>query len=306
MRTWMVAVLLSGAVAARAGPAPLFRIEDPRGDDHGDGSLVFPLRDDLHQGDLDVISLTAWPDPEGTLFEVTFARRVARPDARAIDISGASLASVARLGFYTFNLELYIDQDRVPGSGLTAMLPGRNAEVDPASAWERLVILTPRPRETRSELKRMPNSALMAGLAAAGDGLEARVLFMTHVTVSGSTVRFVVPASFLGGQAQPTWGYVVAVSGADLTRRLDLPALGLGSLAPPERLAILPVMGGPGPERFGGARGPLAPALVDLFVPPGQSQEALLGTASPPVRLPAVVPAGEPAASDDPPGPLLE
>lgn len=314
MRRWMTAALLAGAaIASRPAGAgessALFRIEDPRGDDHGDGALVFPLRDDLRPGDLDLVSLVAWPDPRGTRFEATFARPIARPGARALDVTGAPLSSVAKLGFYTFNLEIYIDTDRVPGSGLTAMLPGRKAEVAPASAWERLIVLAPRPHETRGALRRMSRSALMLGLKQASSSLEDRVLFVTRVQVSGSTLRFVVPTSFLGGPARPGWGYVVAVSGADLMQRLDLPVLGLPGIGGLERLAIIPIEGGPGTDRFGGARegDPLVPPLVDIAVPPGQSQEAILRGDDPatgrPVRLPAVVPAGKQAPAAAPSGP---
>ena len=70
---WMLAALLTSGAAQAAAP-PLFTIADPRGDDHGDGSLIYPRRDDLRPGDLDLLSLTASPDPEGTAFEATFAR----------------------------------------------------------------------------------------------------------------------------------------------------------------------------------------------------------------------------------------
>ena len=56
-----------------------------------------------------------------------------------IDNGGTLLTDIATLGFYTFNVDIYVDTDRVPGSGRTAMLPGRKAEVDPASAWEKAI-----------------------------------------------------------------------------------------------------------------------------------------------------------------------
>jgi hypothetical protein len=296
---WMTAAALLVSASVWAEAPALFTLADPRGDDRGDGALVYPLRDDLRGGDLDLVSLTAWADPEGTAFEATFARPIARPGSRTIDIAGTQLDAVAKLGFYTFNLEIYVDVDRVPGSGRVAMLPGRKAEIDPGSAWEKLIVLAPRPFELRSALKRMKRSALVQALGT--EALEERVFFVPRAKVTGNSVRFVVPTSFLGGAVRPEWAYAVAVTGADVAQRLDLQSLGLFGGSGPEALGIIPLSGGAGPDRFGGARegDPLHPPLVDLVVPPGASQEAVLKDddpkASRPVRLPGVVPA--PASS---------
>src|SRR5690349_228581 len=169
---WMLAALLASGAAQAAAPTS-FTITDPRGDDHGDGALVYPQRDDLRRGDLDLLALTATPDPEGTAFEATFARPIARPTSRAIDIAGTQLDAVAKLGFYTFNLEIYVDTDRAPGSGRVAMLPGRKAEIDPASAWEKLIVVTPRPFDMRSALKRLKKTSVMEALGS--EAVEDRI-----------------------------------------------------------------------------------------------------------------------------------
>lgn len=291
---WMLAALLASGAAQAAAPAS-FTITDPRGDDHGDGALLYPQRDDLRRGDLDLLTLTATPDPEGTAFEATFARSITRPTSRAVDIAGTRLDAVAKLGFYAFNLEIYIDTDRVPGSGRVAMLPGRKAEIAPASAWEKLIVVTPRPFDTRSALKRLKKTAIMEALG--NEAVEDRIFFVPRVRVSGNAIRFVVPSSFLGGPAKPEWSYVVVVSGADVAQRLDFQAMGLFGGAGQGSLGILPLAGSPSPDTFGGSRegDPLHPPLVDIVVSPGASQEAVLKDDDPkagrPVKLPGVVPA---------------
>ena len=50
---------LLSAVVLSAGAAPLFSIEDPKGDDHGAGGLLYPNREDMHPGDLDLVRLEA-------------------------------------------------------------------------------------------------------------------------------------------------------------------------------------------------------------------------------------------------------
>ncbi|HEY6572922.1 MAG TPA: glucodextranase DOMON-like domain-containing protein, partial [Candidatus Eisenbacteria bacterium] len=141
------------AAPAIAAPTALFTLDDPRGDDHGDGTLVYPLRNDLAPGDLDLVSLSARAEKDGTLFEATFARPIRVPGREPIDAGGMALDRLARFGFYTFNLDLYIDTDGVPGSGLRAMLPGRRAEIDSSSAWERAICLTPRPYQAIEALR---------------------------------------------------------------------------------------------------------------------------------------------------------
>lgn len=295
-----------------AAEPPLFTLTDPRGDDHGDGTITYPRRVDLKQGDLDLLSLVARPDPEGTLFEATFARPITRPESRVIDNLGTTADKVARFGFYTFNLDIYIDTDRVPGSGSLALLPGRKAEVNPANAWEKAICLTPRPFEAKEALRRLlvrfarrdvkaqkgkvDPAEIKLTEAGISDDIDKRVFFPTRVRVVGPTVSFLVPASFLGGRAQPTWSYVVAVSGADIIQKIDAPGL-LGLSEPdPDSLMIMPVSYSNYVDRFATTRDdPFLPPIIDIIVPPGMKQEDILRDDDPKsgrlVRLPGVVPA---------------
>ena len=269
----------------------------------------------MHRGDLDLVSFSARAgERDGTLFEATFARAIVQPDGRAIDIAGTPLESVAKYGFYTFNIDVYIDEDRVQGSGRTDTLPGRKAEIDPSSAWEQAVVLAPRPIEARNQLVRLWIAAAKREREARKETLDseearvlersverevdARVFFPTRIRVSGPKIEFFVPGSFFGGNvASPTWGYVVAVTGADITRKFDIPALLGRAVSPDEGVMNLGIGPGYSQEQFGGGRelDPLQPPLVDIIVPPGRTQEEVLRRTSSdkgrPVRLPGVVPA---------------
>jgi hypothetical protein len=306
------AVILLADAPVSTAPDVLFTLVDPDRDDHGDGSLIYPLRHDIAAGELDLLSFAARAERDGTTFEATFAQRIRQPDKRVVDPGGGTLDSIAKLGFFTFNIDVYIDTDRREGSGRTALLPGRVAETEPDSAWERVISLTPRPYLARGQLARIETRAAERALRASAPRvdddevdalnarikaeLEARVFFPTRVSVVGASVRFFVPASFLGGVGSDSWGYIVAVSGAELEQRLDLGAmLGFGERA--ARLMILPIAPGRPRESFGGGRpdDPLQPPLVDVIVPPGTMQEVVLKDydiqAKRPVRLAAVVPA---------------
>lgn len=321
-----VVALLSGTAPALAAEEKLFVLTDPEKDDHGAGALRYPLRsqNDLVAGHLDILSFAARNTPDGTFFEVTFARAPQKTERRPIDDGGTMLTDVAKLGFYTFNVDVYIDTDGTPGSGNTRMLPGRNVEVDPASGWEKAICLTPLPEQAGTLLRRSYAEAerndardtrTETGLLTAeqkkeikeevGHQVSESVFFPTLVEIRGRLVRFFVPNTFLGGPAKADWGYVVASSGSAVTGRYDLGKLaGLKKDAPIEPLFIMRTAPGRTENTFGGADedDPAPPALVDVIVPPGtETQERLLGNGNPRKgafpKLPAVVPSklGAPA-----------
>ncbi|RKH31275.1 glucodextranase DOMON-like domain-containing protein [Corallococcus sp. CA031C] len=318
-RRGLSAFLLASTLAACSGARThedslLFRMEDPVGDDHGDGELVYPRRTDLGRGDLDVVSVAAFADGEATRFEVTFAHPIAKPSrAQAVDIGGSTVADRARHGFYTFNVDLYLDTDGVPGSGRTDTLPGRALTLAPDSAWEKVVVLTPRPYEAREMLRKHWRETALREYqekkgpiggkvetelnAAAEQDLEAKVFFPTVIQVSGRTVMFQVPDRFLGKRAQPGWGYGVAVTGASIDRRVALGGMFGGVTEGGPRLMAMGIAPGePVNDRFGGGRkgDPSQSPVVDLLVPPGETQEAVLGAAKPAWTM--VVPSGRKAA----------
>jgi hypothetical protein len=311
-KVFLLILVLFIAVPAFAGKT-LFKLTDPRGDDHGDGNLIYPLNEELDPGDLDLLSLTAEADGDGTLFEAIFARPVRVPGQEVIDDLGTRLDTVARFGFYTINIDIYIDTDRTPGSGAVSMLPGRMATIDPSSAWEKAIILTPRPNEARGELKRMMGRAIKDEMRKDDSTLEEdqaaamraeipanvdeRIFFPNKIKVRGNKISFFVPGSFLNGPAKDTWSYVVAVSGANVLQSFDL-ARALGRGDKDEALMILPISPGSWTDRFGGGRenAAIQPPLVDIVVPEGRKQETLLTEFNQrrkePVVLLGVVPKG--------------
>jgi hypothetical protein len=304
------------AVAPAFARTKIFTLSDPRGDDHGDGNLIYPLNEELDPGDLDLVSLTAYADDGGTWFEAEFARPVKQPGAETVDDIGTTLKSVARFDFYTLNLDIYIDTDHVAGSGGVALLPGRFAEADRASAWEKAIILTPRPHEARGEIKRIlmrnlneenskDDSTMSDQEASAlktqipGD-VEERIFFPNQIRVRGNKISFFVPASFLGGAAKDTWSYIVATSGANVLQSVDLNRVLGRESGKQESLMILPISPGRWQDRFGGGRenAAIQPPLVDILVPKGsRPQESVLqdfdSRSKRPVILPGVIPAEE-------------
>jgi hypothetical protein len=293
----------------------IFDLSDPRGDDFGGGALVYPLRREFERGDLDLMRLQAFKDKNATRFEATFAKPIRVAGREAIDDLGTQLDSIARHGFYTFNIDIYIDTDRKDSSGAVSTMPGRKAVVRSEDAWDRAVVLTPRPNLARGTLKRQVLHSMEKEMSRAEEvgveeamadlkhsvpeDLSERVFFPTRVRVRGNKVSFLVPDTFLRGKAQADWSYVVAISGSDLVVSTDL-AASVGLAEPTkDNLMILPLGAGTWQSRFGGGREgkTLQPPLIDIMVPTGMSQESVLSDFSTrkdrPVELPGVVPAAE-------------
>jgi|CXWL01.1.fsa_nt_gi hypothetical protein len=288
----------------------IFRVEDPAGDDNGDGTIRYPLNYyDMRPGDLDLVAFEARRVDGGTELTFTFAGSIRRTDRRTIDGAGGSLDDLARFGFFQQNVDVYIDTDRVVGSGGFTTLPGRKAEIAESSAWERAVVLTPRPFDARSALKRLlmrqlkdeletgtdpAQVARLKGLIP--DEVEQHIFFPNRIDVRGSRITAFVPDSFLGGPAQPTWSYVVFSSGAQIDQRFDFSET--TGLARSQSMMIVPVAPGGAQDRFGGKRDDdyQQPPILDLLTGPGQNQKQLLSAYDAyrkrPVVLPGLVPAG--------------
>lgn len=304
MRKLLPILVLSAACATAPRPAALFTLSDPAGDDYGTGKLTYPMNPDFERGDLDLLSLSAYRVGGGTEFEATFARPIRAPQRRTIDGVGTQLDQLARLGFYNLNLDIYVDTDGAAASGSTTTLPGRGVTIDEATAWEKVIALTPDPQGARSELKRIVvRDQRRREQAEGGKGIvtdeERRelqenvddfVFFPSSVRVIGNRISFFVPDSFLG-EPRPEWSYVVAVTGADVVQRLDQQNRIMRIGDPGEALMILPVAPGRPADRFGGAleNDTFMPPIVDLIVAPGQDQKQVLSNYDPDADRPAVL-----------------
>lgn len=304
MRKLLLVSLLSISCATMQTQPPLFTLTDPAGDDYGNGKLVYPLNPDYERGDLDLTTLTAARVDGGTQFTATFARAIRVPERRTVDAVGTQLDQVARLGFYTFNIDIYIDTDRVAGSGSTTTLPGRGVMIDDATAWEKVISLTPDPAGARAELKRIvirderrrDQSEGKKGIITdtmrdeLREGVDEYVFFPSNVRVAGNRVTFFVPSSFMG-EPRNDWSYVVAVSGADVVQRLDQQNRFLSRNDPTESLMILPVGAGRPIDRFGGAleNDTYLPPLIDIIVPSGADQKTVLSSYDADADRPAVL-----------------
>jgi len=207
--------LLLQTLSAGAAQQPLATLSDPLGDDNGTGALIYPRRTDFHIGDLDLRQLQISRDDEGFWFSATFKNNIRDPKDVAYTVGAETLENFARKGFYQFNVDIYVDTDRVPGSGNTFTLPGRQVGIDPQFAWERAVMLTPRPELMRQQLldvlaEQFPD----LGSAEIAASIDQSVIFPTRIRVRGRSVEFFVPAGFFAGSNGAAWSVTALVTGA--------------------------------------------------------------------------------------------
>jgi len=286
----LAAALLLATSAAVAQGKELFRLEDPRGDDNGAGTLIYPSRPDMQPGDLDLVAFSARVASDGTWFTVEFAHPIRDPAGEVTQLGQTPISSLARLGFYTFNVDVYIDTDRIFGSGYTETIPGRGVAIDRATAWEKCIVLTPRPDaarallmrefvaqgedDTRARLGHVHRSDLDWIRERADASLDARYFFPTRVRVHGHSVDFFVPQDFLGGPASRHWAYAVLVTGADIEQYGRA-----GQLSPPVPMMFtMPIVRGITADAFGirGDADEGTAPVIDLLAPTPGDQEKIL------------------------------
>lgn len=284
MKRALFSTLLMAVMTVQAAMQPIVTLTDASGDDYGDGRLVYPQQGGYEAGDLDLQTLKISRDDQGFWFETTFKNKIRNPaDATGL-VGSESLAEFARKGFYQFNLDIYIDTDRVKASGNTFTLPGRQVRIDPGYAWERAVILTPRPESTRGQLvdvlaKQFPSHTAKEIEA----GIDQTIFFPTQTKVTGRTIAFLVPSSFIGRSDGTDWAITAFVTAAQRASELKL-SWGSGVKTPVDELNLGVMLPQPGQPRDAvgyGVEGPKPSPIFDLLTRSKATQTALLSSGAP-------------------------
>ena len=261
-------------VNAWAGQQPLVTLSDPVGDDFGNGRLVYPQRSDFQRGDLDLLQLKVSREEGGFWFKAMFKNPVRDPIGVPNSVGAESLANFARKGFYQFNLDIYVDTDRIKGSGNTFTLPGRQMKIEPEYAWEKAVILTPRPELMRQQLINVLIDQYPDRTKAETEAsVDLSVFFPTRIKVHGKSISFFVPAGFFVGSDGTDWAITALVTGAMITIPADVTFFPT-SKTPLERLELgvmQPASGQP-TDTFGYS-GPKPSPVVDMLGPSADLQK---------------------------------
>ena len=178
----LITMLIGGV--AWAGDVSL---SDPTGDDNGPGEYVYPTDAVYTPGSFDLTSLEVSQKGKRTNFEVSVNANLADPWG----MGG---------GFSTQMVFIFIDMDGKEGSGFTTSPPGLNVQFDPASAWDKCIILSP---QTAARVNQEVE-------AKAGD-MAGAILVSTRTRGSGRTISGTVQTADLGEGDPATWGYQVVM-----------------------------------------------------------------------------------------------
>jgi len=262
LRALLLAAALGAARPAGAEPVLVAAFDDPAGDATGPGGYLPPGDSEFMDGDFDLRRFAVYVDGEDVLFEVTLGAPIRQP---AVTQRTNSTELQLWNGIYLQNIDIYLDTSRAPGSGYGVCIPGRRVAFADGRTWESAVVLTPQPGPARAIIR-----------DALGDA-GAHVIVPENLRARGRTVLARVPAAALGGLPAKDWGYSVHVSGARWERSFAVTDRLFGRAEPDA--FTMPVLGVREAWAFGGApAGNAHPRVVDVLLPPGVEQKAVLGS----------------------------
>jgi hypothetical protein len=243
-------------LAGAAEPRLVVAFDDPAGDAAGPGGYVAPRGPEYADGDFDLRRFAVYDEGDEVRLEVTLGAPIRRPAAAPPELSN---------GIYVQNVDVYVDRDPGSGAGLSTCIPGRRVAFAGGATWETAVVLTPQPAAAR------------AAVAEALGAAAAHVVFAAPLEVRGATIVARVPAPALGGAPRREWGWSVQVSGARWARSAAASDARQGE-GEPDALTM-PVLRAAEARAFGGApEGDAHPRVVDVLLPPGADQRAVLGS----------------------------
>lgn len=188
MKTRLTTLTLAAAlVGLPALAADKVTLKDPTGDDNGPGKYTYPTDTVYKKGSFDLTEVTV--EKKGNKVDFTAALN-------------ANLEDPWKMGngFSTQMVFIFIDKDGKEGSGRTDTLPGLNVKFAPASAWEKVVILSP---QASARVK----SEVGSKAGAAKDD----VVVPSRTKASGRKITGTVDAALLGEGDPSQWGYQVVV-----------------------------------------------------------------------------------------------
>lgn len=127
---------------------------DPVGDDKGPGYYTYPTHPVYVVGGFDIVKVEIDAmDDRNITFKITVNADLKQDWGMAAD-------------FDIQHFQIYIDQDRLPGSGYLKSIPGLNIYFPPDQGWEKAIIISPQPRarveiEVNSKAKDMAQDVVI-------------------------------------------------------------------------------------------------------------------------------------------------
>ncbi|HEY1100510.1 MAG TPA: glucodextranase DOMON-like domain-containing protein [Myxococcota bacterium] len=187
MRPFSKQLVLASLVSlsATAANAGTVSFSDPKGDDVGPGTYVYPTKADYKKGSFDLTSLEIKDKGADLEIEITVNASIDDPwDSAKWPTPGN--------GFSLQMFQLYIDVDGKAGSGEANTLPGMNATFADDSRWEKVVFISPQ-----------ANKEITSRLEQKAKAMKANVVLPTKVSAKGKKVTAIVKKADIGAGFDP-------------------------------------------------------------------------------------------------------
>jgi hypothetical protein len=227
----------------------LFDQADPVLDDKGPGYYQYPLDSRLPRGTFDLKRFTVYEEGNVVVFVIQMREYIMTvwPDSRR---SGEQ-------GFVAQTFDIYLDLDRKPNSGYTQALPGREIEFKDNMGWEKMILVTPLSQFKVYDILKDKTDDLELQ-----NRLEA-IIIPDYVQVQRDKIIVRINKDFLG-KPSPLWGYQCFV-------------MGFSEVVSTNTLLNKDVKAFASRDHFGGGWDTYGdPTIIDMIVPEGEDQYALL------------------------------
>ena len=179
----LILASITTLVLSTMATADAVSFADPKGDDHGDGTLIYPTNPVFRPGVFDLVAFTATPEGNRLHLEL----EMAAPIQNEWNMAG---------GFDVQMLFVFIDTR--PG-GHTDGLPGLNVAFAEDGGWEHAIVISPQPLER-----------VVSEIPKAGE-LASDVLAADDVSAADHTISAYVPLDDLAELPLTNWGFQVLV-----------------------------------------------------------------------------------------------
>ena len=179
MRKPLSAALFLAVTTAGSAFAGDVSFTDPKGDDNGPGTYVYPTKADYKKGSFDVVSVEIKDKGADLEIGITVAALIEDPwDSAKWPTPGN--------GFSLQMFQLYVDTDGKAGSGEQVALPGMNATFADDSRWEKVVFISPQ-----------ANKEIASRVEQKAKAMKAGVVLPTKVSAKGKKITAIVKKSDL-------------------------------------------------------------------------------------------------------------
>ena len=230
----LIAMLL---LTVQAFSKTLVDMKDPKGDDKGPGTYVYPTDPVYKKGSFDLLEFKVKKSGSKLIFTVKYPVEITDPwNSKSWGGNGFSLQFV----------QVYIDT--TPNKGHCKGLPGLNVNFKKGQCWDKVILISP---QGKARLKSEINQK--------AKDLAPDIVIPLKTMARGKKLIAVVKIKDLGGKPEiPGWGFqVVSQSNEGYPDSHDLLTRKVNEY--------------PGKHRFGGGSDyNCDPHVLDIFVPPAK------------------------------------